>query len=99
MKLAALEASLADPQPSDALSPELAALWYAANGDWQRSHEIVQVRATREADWVHAYLHRVEGDLANAAYWYRRAGHSPADGDLKVEWRDITAALLEANQI
>ena len=54
----------------------LAALWWAAKGEWDKAHEIVQDEDDADAAWVHAYLHRVEGDLGNAGYWYRRAGKS-----------------------
>ena len=60
--------------------PPLAALWWAAKGNWDEAHKIVQDEETADAAWVHAYLHRVEGDLGNAGYWYRRAGTSRSRG-------------------
>ncbi len=89
------EASLAEPEPPSGLPVPLAALWHAARGDWHRAHRMVQERADGDAAWVHAWLHRKEGDSGNAAYWYRRAGRRPASGDLEEEWRDIAATLLE----
>lgn len=90
------EASLAYEAPSSALTRPLLALWHAAKGEWDRAHEIVQ---EDEADplhaWVHAHLHRVEGDLGNARYWYRRAGHPAAEGDLGAERRTMVEALLK----
>ena len=65
-----------------------------ATGDWDQAHSIVQDDNGRDAAWVHAYLHRVEGDLGNAGYWYRRAGKSVAKAPLDAEWAEIAAALL-----
>ena len=70
------------------------ALWYERRGEWTRAHEITQDIDTDEASWVHAYLHRREGDLSNARYWYRAAGKAPATGSLDDEWRTIVATLL-----
>ena len=83
-----------EPAPPNQLSPALEALWWAAKGDWNRAHVLVQDDPSREAAWVHAYLHRVEGDLGNAGYWYRTAGRPAASGSLEVEWDAIAAALL-----
>jgi len=88
-----LKASLSDAAPSATLSPPLAALWWAAKGNWDMAHKIVMNKETSEAAWVHAYLHRVEGDLANAGYWYRQAGQPAAKDSLEAEWARITAAL------
>jgi hypothetical protein len=82
--------------PPGELSPALEALWWAAKGDWNRAHVLVQNDPSREAAWVHAYLHRLEGDLGNAAYWYRKAGRPEASDPLEVEWEAIAAALLPA---
>ncbi|HEY8549191.1 MAG TPA: hypothetical protein VIL35_04475 [Vicinamibacterales bacterium] len=73
------------------------ALWHDAAGDWSQAHALAQQVETADGAWVHAYLHRKEGDLANAQYWYRRAGRSPATGDLWAEWREIAASLLAAH--
>ncbi len=74
----------------------LEALWYARKGDWQRAHAIVQKHENETASaLVHAYLHRVEGDLSNAGYWYRRAGRKPADVAPDEEWKMLTAHFLE----
>jgi hypothetical protein len=83
----------AGAQPAD-LAPPLAGLWWDAAGDWKRAHEAVQEDEGPDGAWVHAYLHRKEGDLGNAGYWYRRAGRSPATGTLDAEWEAIVAALL-----
>lgn len=64
-------------------------------GDWERAHEIVQALQTPEAAWIHAYLHRVEGDPGNAAYWYRRANRPVATSSLEDEWAELHAALQD----
>jgi hypothetical protein len=93
--MADLKASLADAAPEAALSPPLKALWWAAKGDWDQAHRIVQDEDGADAAWVHAYLHRVEGDLGNAAYWYRRAGQPVATDLLEAEWERIVSTLLK----
>ena len=91
---AQFKASVSDASPAAQLGAPLTALWWAAKDDWDRAHRIVQDETTADAAWVHAYLHRVEGDLGNAAYWYRQAGKTAAKGSLEEEWETITAALL-----
>jgi hypothetical protein len=78
------------------LAPPLQSLWWAAKGDWDTAHKIVMGEEGADAAWVHAYLHRVEGDLANAGYWYRTAGKPVAKGPLEAEWEAISVALLGA---
>ena len=82
---------LTAPPPS---RPAVQALWWAARGDWDRAHECAQSGKGCDADWVHAYLHRVEGDLDNASYWYGRAGRPAPDGALDDEWQAIARDLL-----
>ena len=72
----------------------LLALWWDAKGDWERAHEIAQDVSGADGAWVHAYLHRKEGDLGNAGYWYRQAGRPVGAGDLKVEWEGIVGEML-----
>jgi hypothetical protein len=79
----------------DGLSPYLTALWYEKRGDWKRAHEIVQEIDDVTAAWLHAYLHRREGDLDNAGYWYRQSGKPVARASLDVEWREIVDALFQ----
>lgn len=84
---------LKDP---DALTPALRALWWDAHGDWTQAHKACQEDEDDPVNaWVHAYLHRKEGDLPNARYWYREAGKPEGKGDLAAEWRAIAAALLK----
>jgi len=81
--------------PADA-TPPLQALWWAAKGEWGKAHTIVMNEDGTEAAWVHAYLHRLEGDLSNAGYWYRAAGKPIETGALEAEWNAIVTALLGA---
>jgi hypothetical protein len=90
----AFKRSVAEATPPAGLSPALAALWWAAKADWQRAHRLVMDESGADCAWVHAYLHRQEGDLDNARYWYRQARREPAQGDLAAEWAAIAAALL-----
>ena len=90
----AFKRTVRDAAPLRKFSPALEALWWAAKGDWDRAHRLVQDDPSREGAWVHAYLHRVEGDLGNAGYWYRQAGRPAASGALEPEWEAIVAALL-----
>ena len=96
--MADLKASLADTGPDAALSPPLAALWWAAKGNWDAAHKIVMNEETKDAAWVHAYLHRVEGDPGNAGYWYRQGGQPVAKDSLEAEWARIVAALSGGGQ-
>ncbi len=84
---------LRDHATPEGLPAPLAALWWDARGDWARAHEAAQSVDTAEGAWVHAYLHRKEGDLANADYWYRRAGRRRPPQSLDEEWAAIAAAL------
>ena len=92
--MADFKASLSQAKPDDGLTPPLAALWWAAKGDWDKAHKIVQDESGANAAWVHAYLHRVEGDLGNAGYWYRQAGQPVPRDSLEAEWERIAASLL-----
>jgi hypothetical protein len=92
--MADFRASLSGAAPAPDLSAPLAALWWAANRNWDAAHKIVQDEDDANSAWVHAYLHRVEGDLGNAGYWYRRAGQPVATGSLETEWDQIVATLI-----
>jgi len=72
----------------------LEALWWEAKGDWSKAREIAQAQEDASSSWVHAYLHRVEGDLSNDGYWYRRAGRTPAKGALETERKNPIGHLL-----
>ena len=70
------------------------ALWYAAKGNWEKAHSITQDIDTETASWVHAYLHREEGDIGNAHYWYRRSNREPCSDPLKVELDNILKTVF-----
>ena len=94
MKFEEFQKSLEASSPPGKLSGYLQSLWYDEKGDWNRSHEIIQDIEDQTAAWIHAYLHRKEGDIGNADYWYRRAGKSRPDKTLEEEWKNIVEALL-----
>jgi hypothetical protein len=90
----AFRTTLRDDAPPTDLSAPLLALWWQGKNDWERAHEAAQSDDGVEAAWVHAHLHRVEGDNANAGYWYRRAGQPVCAAPLDEEWSEILRALL-----
>ncbi len=94
MDLNKFKSSLSTDAPPAGLSPYLQALWYDAKGNWNKSHQIVQDIENPTASWVHAYLHRKEGDISNARYWYNRAGRNMPGHSLEKEWEEI---FLELN--
>ena len=96
MDLAAFRASLSAGDPPPTLSEALRALWLDARGNWDGAHEAAQADEGGAGDWVHAYLHRKEGDAGNAAYWYGRARKPVCRSSLDEEWTAIVGALLKA---
>lgn len=86
-------ASTTDGAPP-ALGPLLVALWYDARGEWNHAHQLAQDVETNDGAWVHAYLHRREGDAWNARYWYSRAGRPECTTSLDEEWATLARALL-----
>jgi hypothetical protein len=94
MELQRFRATLDQPEPPGGLSPLLRALWHAARSEWDAAHRIAQDDGSAEGAWVHAYLHRVEGDEGNAGYWYRRAGKPHCQDSLDAEWAEIARVLL-----
>lgn len=94
MTLDDFRASLDAGEPPPGLAAPLVALWHDARGDWDRAHRAVMDAKGEAAAWVHAYLHRKEGDLDNARYWYRLAKRPAAEGALEDEWTAIAVALL-----
>jgi len=99
MTLDEFRATLDDRDPPDALPPALEALWHDARGNWNRAHQIAQDIESQTGSWIHAYLHRKEGDLANAGYWYRRAGKPVAHDSLDDEWGRIVRSVLEKSEV
>jgi hypothetical protein len=96
MTFAEFKRSLTKTKPPAGLAPPLTALWWAAKDDWDKAHAIVMDEGGKDCAWVHGYLHRVEGDLGNARYWYKQAAQSPASGPLAAEWAAIVRELLAA---
>jgi hypothetical protein len=94
MTLDQLRESLHQPGPPAELTSLVAALWWEAKGHWHQAHEIAQAIESPDAAWVHAYLHRKEGDTSNAAYWYNRAHQPRCTLSLDAEWEQIASALL-----
>jgi hypothetical protein len=94
MTLREFRDSLSAAEPPGELGLALAGLWWDAKGDWTRAHENAQQDEGPEGSWVHAYLHRKEGDISNAGYWYGRAGKPPAHGPFEKECEEITRVLL-----
>ena len=94
MNLTDLKKSLETGTPPKGASVYLNALWYDAKGDWQKAHELIQDLSDKTASWIHAYLHRKEGDTWNADYWYNKAGKTRPRTTLEEEWEHIATALL-----
>ena len=86
--------SLSHPEPPAHFSVLLNSLWYDKKGDWKKAHDLVDSLPGAEAAWVHAYLHRKEGDLWNADYWYRRAGETRPSVTLDQEWEELVKRYL-----
>ena len=94
MRFESFQQSINGATPPAGLSVYLQALWYDGNGNWDKAHGMVDSLADTTACWVHAYLHRKEGDLWNSDYWYRKAGRTRPDVSLQQEWETIVKALL-----
>ena len=84
-----------DVQPDQRLSDCLKALWWAQKGNWEKAHDLAQEEGSCSGDWIHAYLHRLEGDLGNAEYWYNRASQPVKRNEsLEQEWKEIVSHFL-----
>lgn len=92
--LAEFKASLNSDRPSADLSPQLKSLWYDGKGDWHQAHAQVDHLSDRQSAWVHAYLHRKEGDIWNADYWYRQARQVRPSASLDEEWEQLVVEFL-----
>ena len=88
MTRAEFEASLSEAQPPDGISLQLQSLWWIGKNKWDHAHGLVDAAPGSDNAWVHAHLHRIEGDEWNANYWYRRAGRTKPDYGLSKE-RDV----------
>jgi hypothetical protein len=98
MTLAEFKRSLSNTLPPAELGAALTALWWAGKDDWDKAHKIVMDEGGKDCAWVHAYLHRVEGDAENARYWYQQAGKPAAACPIETEYDSIVQALLSAAQ-
>ena len=97
MTYAEFTASLTQPTPPAGLPALLLALWHAGRGEWEAAHDLAQNHEGDNLhDWLHALLHRQEHDLANAAYWYRRADRPVAHGSIRAEWETLVRTQLPA---
>ena len=95
MTLEEFVSTIQDDNPPAGLQPLLLALWYDGHGNWDKSHQITQDIESREAAHIHAYLHRKEGDIWNADYWYKRAGAKRPFVSLETEWKSLVEHLLQ----
>lgn len=95
MSIQEFTATLSHANPPEQLSPLLQALWYDAKDQWDAAHDLAQDVHSNDGSWVHAYLHRKEGDPANASYWYHRANKPVSQKSLNDEWSEIVTALLK----
>jgi hypothetical protein len=92
--LAEFKESLNLAQPPGDLSVQIKSLWYDGKGDWPKAHAQVDQLTDRQSAWVHAYLHRKEGDIWNADYWYRKAGQARPNLSLDKEWEQLVVHFL-----
>ena len=86
--------TLENDHPDSELSPEIRARWWTKKGNWEIAHQIAQDAGTKQGDWIHAHLHRIEGDLSNASYWYSRAGKPNCQSSLPEEWESLVKHIL-----
>ena len=93
MTLQEFKTSLSSSTPPQNISEYLKALWFDAKGDWDKAHNIVQDIHSNNGSWIHAYLHRKEGDISNADYWYHRAGKARPSISLQYEWENLVSSF------
>jgi len=94
MDLSFVKQSLSGETPPTDASVYLQALWYDGKNDWNKAHELIQDLPDKNASWIHAYLHRKEGDIWNADYWYAKAGRKRPSLSLQQEWEEMVKAFL-----
>lgn len=94
MDLPSFKESIANNTLPSSLPVYLQALWFDATGNWEEAHRLVQDMAGEKAAWIHAYLHRKEGDIWNADYWYSKAGKKRPSTSLEAEWENLVCSFL-----
>jgi hypothetical protein len=94
MTLQEFKTTLTQSSPPASINKLLQAMWFDAKDDWEAAHNIAQEIHTREGSWIHAYLHRKEGDTGNASYWYHKANKNLPRVSLTQEWEDIVTDFL-----
>jgi hypothetical protein len=94
MTLQEFKKTLADSNPPTGLNSLLQAMWYDGKGNWEMAHNIAQEVHSKEGSWIHAYLHRKEGDDGNASYWYHKAGEKFPTVALEKEWEELIERFL-----
>lgn len=94
MDLPSFKESIANDTLPSSLPVYLQALWFDAKGNWEEAHRLVQDMAGEKAAWIHAYLHRKEGDIWNADYWYSKAGKKRPSTSLEAEWENLVCSFL-----
>ncbi len=95
MEYRTFKASINHDAPPEGIERALQAMWHQAKGNWHEAHRLAQAQDDQSGAWVHAYLHRVEGDNGNAGRWYSRAGKAHSSAPLNEEWEEIVSALLQ----
>ena len=88
------KSSLKNNKPPENINQLLKSLWYDAKGDWNKAHETAQEITSKDGALIHAYLHRKEGDLSNASYWYSRAGKKLPSNSLEEEWEELLVEFI-----
>lgn len=99
MNTEAFKTTLSENHPPQGIDIFLKALWFDAKGAWEKAHELVQDEPGKNAALIHAYLHRREGDIWNADYWYRKAGTKRPDASLEEEWQALVTNYLAKSQV
>ena len=94
MDVISFKKSLKENTPPQNISVYLQALWYERKGNWEKAHQLIQDMSDPNAAWIHAFLHRKEGDVSNADYWYHRAGRKRPTISLEKEWDEIVVAMI-----
>lgn len=94
MNLSEFKESLSANEVPQHISEYLKTMWHDAKNDWHKAHTLIQDIEDSKAAWIHAYLHRKEGDISNAGYWYKKAGKQRPSVSLDKEWEEIVTALL-----